>query len=322
MTHGPPLREGCSCVHCSPHREAGLACATWTGWTTRSCSPSSPRPAGPPSPAAADHDSADDFAQEAMTRVLAAGDRPGERGLASVRGRGGRQPDGQRRSAGRPRPAGRSTCCGRARRPTTRHTPSSRPSRQRPYAPRWRDCRRPSRTSSCATTAARRPPSWPRPPGPPPARSPPDWPAPGPGCASTYVLALRNVTLPSDTCRRVLLAISAGDVRRQQALDTSAGTSAGCPVCPPPGGSTRTPAQRTRRHRRRALGLLGAAGGPHPRGGPQQSGAEQRHRGHRHRGRRRRRGVRVRIRRGAPRGQPSPRRPVTSAAAPDPVGLP
>ncbi len=47
-----------------------------------------------------------------------------------------------------------------------------------------------------------------------------------------YVLALRNVTLPSDTCRRVLLAISAGDVRRQQALDTS-GHLSGCPVCPP-----------------------------------------------------------------------------------------
>ncbi len=34
-----------------------------------------------------------------------------------------------------------------------------------------------------------------------------------------YVLVLRGVELPSDSCRSVLLALSIGDQRRQKALD-------------------------------------------------------------------------------------------------------
>ena len=45
-----------------------------------------------------------------------------------------------------------------------------------------------------------------------------------------YVLALRNVQLPTKLCRPVLLAVSASDIRRQRVLDT-AGHLAGCPAC-------------------------------------------------------------------------------------------
>ena len=46
-----------------------------------------------------------------------------------------------------------------------------------------------------------------------------------------YVLALRRQDLPSARCRPVLLAISAADRRRQQALDAG-GHLLSCPVCP------------------------------------------------------------------------------------------
>ncbi len=45
-----------------------------------------------------------------------------------------------------------------------------------------------------------------------------------------YLLALRRVELPTPACRRVLLAISAADVRRQQALDTDEHLAA-CATC-------------------------------------------------------------------------------------------
>ncbi len=45
-----------------------------------------------------------------------------------------------------------------------------------------------------------------------------------------YLLALRRASLPTASCRRVLLAISAADLRRQRALDT-AGHLANCQTC-------------------------------------------------------------------------------------------
>jgi RNA polymerase sigma factor (sigma-70 family) len=45
-----------------------------------------------------------------------------------------------------------------------------------------------------------------------------------------YVLALRRVELPTARCRRVLLALSAGDRRSQQALDAG-GHLLACPTC-------------------------------------------------------------------------------------------
>lgn len=62
----------------------------------------------------------------------------------------------------------------------------------------------------------------------PPARSPLNSPGPGPG--SGYVLALRRTDVPTARCRPVLLALSAGDHRRQRSLQAGRHLLA-CPPC-------------------------------------------------------------------------------------------